>query len=183
MFYNLFSKTYNLWRLISWIVGLRHRVHGTENLITDGPRILVVNHQSALDIPALLYVWPKRSTFVAKQSIATYASFGLLVWLMKGILINRSNRTRGKGMSGLLPFKKGAFHLAVKAQVPIQPIVIGPYTGFDVSKRIAKGCFCDIFVLPPIYTTDLTNDDVASLTDKVHKQMSDMYMSCHSSKF
>nr|CDS28212.1 1 acyl sn glycerol 3 phosphate acyltransferase [Hymenolepis microstoma] len=204
------SKTYNLWLVISWIVGLRHRVHGTENLITNGPRILVVNHQSALDIPALLYVWPKRCTFVAKRSISTYASFGLLVWFMKAILIDRSNRkdsllklinaakivrdenvsviifpegTRGKGLSGLLPFKQGAFRLAVKAQVPIQPIVIGPYTGFDVSKRMAKGCLCDIFVLPPIYTSDLTNDDVAALTDKVYKQMSDVYMSCRPSRF
>ncbi|KAM3175679.1 hypothetical protein ACTXT7_008037, partial [Hymenolepis weldensis] len=183
-------------------MGLRHRVHGLENQIIDGPKILVVNHQSALDVPALLYVWPKSSTFVAKRSICTYASFGLLVWFLKAILIDRSNRgdsipklinaakivrdekvsiivfpegTRGKGKAGLLPFKRGAFHLAVEAQVPIQPIVIGPYTGLDISRRIAKGCDCDIFVLPPIYTTDMTIDDVPTLTDKVHKQMSDVF--------
>jgi lysophosphatidate acyltransferase len=29
---------------------------------------------------------------------------------------------------GMLPFKKGAFHMAVKAQVPIIPIVFGNYS-------------------------------------------------------
>ncbi|VDO16784.1 unnamed protein product [Rodentolepis nana] len=74
--------------------------------------------------------------------MATYASFILLVWFTKCILIDRSNSkesmlklantahlirdekdivfpegTRGNGMSGSLPFKKGAFRLAVEAQV------------------------------------------------------------------
>ena len=39
-----------MWQSIAWIVGIKHRVHGLENLIEDGPRVLVVNHQSALDI-------------------------------------------------------------------------------------------------------------------------------------
>lgn len=47
--------------------------------------------------------------------------------------------TRGGGANGLLPFKKGAFHLAVQAQVPIQPVVISHYSGFDLSYRIADG--------------------------------------------
>ena len=148
-------------------------------------------HSPLYFLQALIPVWPKRSTFVAKRSVATYASFGLLVWFLKGILIDRSNRndsiskfkdaakivreegvrnsaicyqcffkvsviifpegTRGDGKSGLLPFKKGAFHLAVQAQVcylfssayfkiPIQPIVIGPYSGFRISERTAKKC-------------------------------------------
>lgn len=50
LFY-LSSKTYNLWLVISWVIGLRHHVHGLENQVIDGPKILVVNHQSALDVP------------------------------------------------------------------------------------------------------------------------------------
>uniref|UniRef100_A0A5K3FR66 1-acyl-sn-glycerol-3-phosphate acyltransferase n=1 Tax=Mesocestoides corti TaxID=53468 RepID=A0A5K3FR66_MESCO len=164
-----FCNSFNtilLWQSIARIIGMRHHVHGIGNRIRDRPCVLVVNHQSALDIPALIPVWPKRSTFVAKRSIVLYASFGLLVWFLKAILIDRSNRdgsihklkdlakiiqnekvsviifpegTRGDGKSGLLPFKKGAFHLAIEAQVPIQPVVIAPYSGLDISKRLAIG--------------------------------------------
>ncbi|VDK38465.1 unnamed protein product [Taenia asiatica] len=171
---------------------MQHRVHGIENRVTDGPRIIVVNHQSALDIPALIPVWPRRSTFVAKRSIATYASFGLLVWFLKAILIDRSNRddsihklhdaaeivkkdqvsviifpegTRGDGKTGLLPFKRGAFHLAVEAQVRI--FILG---------------VCDIFILPSISTIGMIASDVAPLTDKVQKKMSDVFMSSLPSK-
>nr|CDS20143.1 1 acyl sn glycerol 3 phosphate acyltransferase [Echinococcus granulosus] len=183
---------------------MRHRVHGIENQVTDGPRIIVVNHQSALDIPALIPVWPRRSTFVAKRSIATYASFGLLVWFLKAILIDRSNRddsihklrnaakivkehqvsviifpegTRGDGKSGLLPFKKGAFYLAVEAQVPVQPVVIASYSGFDISNRVARGGVCDIFILPSVSTIGMVASDVAPLADRVQKKMSDVFMS------
>uniref|UniRef100_A0A0R3XD99 1-acylglycerol-3-phosphate O-acyltransferase n=1 Tax=Hydatigena taeniaeformis TaxID=6205 RepID=A0A0R3XD99_HYDTA len=175
-----------LWQAIGWIVGMQHRVHGIENQVADGPRVIVVNHQSALDIPA------------------TYASFGLLVWFLKPILIDRSNRndsihklhdaakivkkdqvsviifpegTRGDGKTGLLPFKRGAFHLAVEAQVPIQPVVIAPYSWLDISNRVARGGICDIFILPSISTIGMIASDVALLTDNVRKKMSDVFMS------
>lgn len=55
------------------------------------PRYPRYSYYLPLYCVALAPIWPKRSTFVAKRSIGTYASFGLLVWFLKAILIDRSN--------------------------------------------------------------------------------------------
>ena len=96
----------------------------------------------------------------------------------------------------MLPFKKGAFHLAVQAQVPIVPIVVANYSHVLSFKRMTfasgnipvKGMIVtylqdsrqrrdhlrnanQMTVLAPIDTKGLTTDDVADLTDRVRDQM------------
>jgi len=43
--------------------------------------------------------------------------------------------TRSK-KSELLPFKKGAFHIAMQNKLPIVPVVISPYTFINDEKKI-----------------------------------------------
>lgn len=50
--------------------------------------------------------------------------------------------TRNKDFTKLLPFKKGAFNIAVAAQVPIIPVVYSPYYFINAKKFIFnKGKF------------------------------------------
>ncbi|KAI9792188.1 MAG: 1-acylglycerol-3-phosphate O-acyltransferase [Peltula sp. TS41687] len=72
----------------------------------------------------------------------------------------------------LLPFKKGAFHLAVQAQVPIVPVVVASYTHIlDLKRRrFGKGDI-PICVLPPIPTSDLTSADVEDLARDTREGM------------
>ncbi|EIW73132.1 hypothetical protein TREMEDRAFT_67225 [Tremella mesenterica DSM 1558] len=71
----------------------------------------------------------------------------------------------------LLPFKKGAFHLAIQAQVPIVAIVCENYHRlFDRRTRMESGRL-RIKVLPPISTAGLTVDDVSSLAESTRRQM------------
>lgn len=44
--------------------------------------------------------------------------------------------TRNKDFTKLLPFKKGAFNIAVAAQVPIIPVVFSPYYFINRNKNI-----------------------------------------------
>jgi len=72
----------------------------------------------------------------------------------------------------LLPFKKGAFHLAIQAQLPILPIVSQGYSHiYDSSKRSFPGGELEIRVLEPIPTKGLTTDDVNDLMDKTRNLM------------
>ena len=91
----------------------------------------------------------------------------------------------------MLPFKKGAFHLAVKAQVAIVPIVVANYSNilhmqskrFTAGKIPLKGRleFSTLSVservlnapkvLPPIETKGLTSADVDDLCRRTREQM------------
>lgn len=91
----------------------------------------------------------------------------------------------------LLPFKKGAFHLAIQAQVPIVPVVTANYSHvlyvkdfhFTSGKIPTKGTsmkgntvcgsvvLTNATVLEPIQTTGLTAADVDDLCTKTREAM------------
>ena len=89
----------------------------------------------------------------------------------------------------MLSFKKGAFHLAVQAQVPIVPVVCENYWRiFDGRTRMDSGSLRikgessqaqpgwlaeknRVAVLPPISTIGLTSDDVTSLAESTRELM------------
>jgi lysophosphatidate acyltransferase len=72
----------------------------------------------------------------------------------------------------LLPFKKGAFHLAIQAQVPIVPVVVSNYSHIlnFKARRFSTGRI-PIKVLEPVPTKGLTKEDVDDLLEKVRNAM------------
>ncbi|XP_033643334.1 1-acyl-sn-glycerol-3-phosphate acyltransferase alpha-like [Asterias rubens] len=77
----------------------------------------------------------------------------------------------------LLPFKKGAFNLAVHAQVPVVPVVFSSQESFFSVRhnRFTSGEYT-MNVLKPIPTTDMTLDDVPEFTEKVRNTMIDTFI-------
>lgn len=72
----------------------------------------------------------------------------------------------------MLPFKKGAFHLAIQAQVPIVPIVVANYSNIlNIRKRIFRAGRVPIKVLPPIETKGMEAKDVDELCVRVREKM------------
>lgn len=139
-------------RWARWIVaaaGLRVTAVGTENLDPEGRYVLVANHYSYLDIPCLMASIEQPLRFMAKKSLFQVPLFG---WGMKAagfIPIDRKNRKTAvesfdlaakrirKGNSILVfpeggrtatreprEFQRGAFLLAVRAQLPVVPVAI-----------------------------------------------------------
>ncbi|WWC66947.1 uncharacterized protein I206_100854 [Kwoniella pini CBS 10737] len=161
--------------------------------------VLVGNHQSFLDILYLGRIFPKRAAIMAKKELKYTPGLGQFMSLSGAVFVNRSNRTdavaalqaagedmKKKGVSlwvfpegtrsssaepALLPFKKGAFHLAVQAQVPIVPVVVENYHRlFDGRTRFESGNL-KIKVLPPISTAGLTSNDVTQLSEDTREKM------------
>lgn len=151
----LYPGVARLWsRILLRASGVRVVAHGYERLDWTEPKILVSNHIGAYEIPALASLIPGPFSFVAKQELERVPVFGP-AWKAAGhISIDRAHRERAiesmqvavqkireegttvviypegtRSRTGeLLPFKKGAFVLALEAGVPIVPVVV---TGSD----------------------------------------------------
>lgn len=85
-----------------------------------------------------------------------------------------------------LPFKLGAFRLAIEAQVPIVPIVFSSYKGlYNVDKSTKNyywrpGCVT-IKCLDPIETKGMTlENDLERLIEITRKRMLDAYLTIES---
>lgn len=72
----------------------------------------------------------------------------------------------------LLPFKKGAFHLAVQAQVPILPVVVANYSNvLDVRRKLFRPGTIPVKVVSPIVTKGKTKEDVDALVEQTRDVM------------
>lgn len=180
-------------RAVSWLTGLRLALHGAEQLARDRPYVFMANHQSAADIWAVYATLPVRVRMIAKKQLRAIPLFGWAMWAGRFIFIDRQNpaaarrsiaeaeaRIRGgdsvllfpegtRSRTGeLLPFKKGGFHLAINAGVPIVPVVIHGTRAIIPPKRlrIRPGAVA-IEVCPPIDTAGLTEGDRDRLIEQV----------------
>jgi len=73
---------------------------------------------------------------------------------------------------GMLPFKKGAFHLALQAGIPIVPVVISSYSSFyDKKSHMFDDGRVIVTVLPAVSTKAYSEDTVQEMADLVRGQM------------
>uniref|UniRef100_A0A671FWM6 1-acyl-sn-glycerol-3-phosphate acyltransferase n=1 Tax=Rhinolophus ferrumequinum TaxID=59479 RepID=A0A671FWM6_RHIFE len=143
-------------RTFKYIYGLRFEIKGRQKLEVDHPCVIVSNHQSILDMMGLMETLPRRCVQIAKRELLFTGPVGLIMYLGGVIFINRQrSRTAMTVMADvgermvsenlkvwiypegtrndngdLLPFKKGAFYLAIQAQVPIIPVVYSSFSSF-----------------------------------------------------
>lgn len=73
---------------------------------------------------------------------------------------------------GLLSFKKGAFHFAVQAGIPLIPFVASNYSNiFSFKTRTFESGVIEIELLEPIDTSKLTADDINDLVENTRNDM------------
>lgn len=130
-------------------LGLELHARGGAAVDWDRPLIVMANHNSLLDIPVLFSVMPRGFGMLAKTELFKIPIFGRAMRGIHCVAIDRGDNassresiaraaaqvragegivvfpegTRGDGTS-IRPFKKGPFHLAEAARVPIVPIGI-----------------------------------------------------------
>ncbi len=178
------------------LLGIKLSVEGAEHLQNMQPSIVIANHQDNLDLFIHGAVIPKRTVSVGKKSLKYLPLFGQVYWLSGNIMIDRKKSkasinamtettealkhnatsiwvfaegTRNKG-NNLLPFKKGAFHMAKQADAPILPICASAYPKHINLKKWHAG-EVKIRILPPIHTKDIDKEQLNTLSQEIHQKM------------
>jgi 1-acyl-sn-glycerol-3-phosphate acyltransferase len=146
---------------ILWLAGVKVEVARRPSL-PDGPLVFACNHESALDILALLSVLPRAVRFVAKRELFDIPIFGWYMRIGGHIEVDRQHhaqavtslkaagRTIRAGTSLIVfpegtrskdghihPFKKGPFVVAMEAGVPVVPVAISGAGRITPKKQIA----------------------------------------------
>jgi putative phosphoserine phosphatase/1-acylglycerol-3-phosphate O-acyltransferase len=171
----------------SALIGLNLVVRGEENLWAKRPAVFVFNHQSKADVVIIARLLRRDFAGVGKKEIKNTPIIGKTLELAGTVFIDRENassaieamqplvdamRNGGKSVviapegtrtvsPRLAPFKKGAFHLAIQAGVPVVPIVI--HNSGDVAPKgdfVFRPATVEVDVLPPVDTSGWTADTI-----------------------
>ncbi|MBF6337886.1 HAD-IB family hydrolase [Nocardia abscessus] len=172
------------------IAGVQVRVTGAENAKSPRPAVFLFNHQSQFDIIIVPEVLGGGVTAIGKKELTKNPVFGPLMRFVGVTFIDRSNSARARaalrpvvetlrgglsvavspeGTRSYTPevglFKKGAFHIAMQAGVPVIPVVIR--NAGEVCWRnamVARPGTVDVAILDPI---DVSKWDPADLDENV----------------
>src|SRR2546425_12048404 len=184
------------WGARNWLrlTGVKVKVTGLEHLEPKQAYVFVANHFSYLDAAPLFAFTGRRMGMVAKKELLKAPILGVGMGFVNVIAIDRSNRERAveslkiaterlrSGISfgvcpegtraqpgEMLPFKKGAFHMAVQAGVPVVPIALK-----NSDKLMGKGTgeawpgTIEMVMLRPVETSWVsTDEDLRKLVDQV----------------
>jgi 1-acyl-sn-glycerol-3-phosphate acyltransferase len=188
------------WGARSWLrlSGVKVNVTGREHLDPNQTYVFVANHQSYLDAAPLFAFTGRRMGMVGKKELLDAPILGFGMGYVNVIAIDRSNRERAvetlkivnerlrAGISfgvcpegtranpgEMLPFKKGAFHLAVQTGVSIVPIAL---RNADVlmGRGLAEAWpgTIDMVMMPPVETSWVQDDrDLDALVEQVQRMI------------
>ena len=175
-----------VWGSKTWIrgSGIQVKVSGQENLEKDKSYIFVANHHSYIDTTALFAYAGTKIGLIAKKEVLKVPVLGRGMGFINFVAIDRSNPQRAvetmnrvreivdggysfgvfaegtRAMPGeLLPFKKGAFHVAMQTGAAVIPVAI-KNTDYLMGKKtgVVNPGTMEIVLLPPIETNGLTAD-------------------------
>ena len=160
-------------------MGIAPVYSGLEHAEGEAPRIFLANHLSTLDIWVMVPVLPVTTRFVSKRTIFWIPVLGQAMAVAGFIAIDRKDRSSAirslgravdtirQGASIILfpegtrsrngklaPFKRGSFHLALDAGVPIVPVAIsGTYDVVRPRSIVVRPGPVHVTFAPPVDVT------------------------------
>jgi len=184
------------------LVGVRVEVTGLERLDPAQAYIFTPNHQSMIEVPLFVTYLGRNPAYLAKKEVFKYPIFGYGIGLMGVVPVDRSNSPaavesaklatenlrRGKSYvvypegtrspdGRMLPFKKGAFMMAIDAGVPIVPVTISGGTEIMPKAQIkVYPSTVRITVHAPLSTEGYSKQNISELIEaartKIHSALS-----------
>ncbi|NOI76654.1 1-acylglycerol-3-phosphate O-acyltransferase [Vibrio coralliilyticus] len=178
------------------LIGLKLIQRGLNRAPTPANSVYISNHQSVYDFVTAPGMLRPRTVSLGKKDLLWIPFFGQLYWITGNILINRENKsqardtikqvaeaihqrdlsvwvypegTRSKGR-GLLPFKTGAFRMAIEAGVPITPMCVSTtHNKIDLNRRDNGVVISEM--LEPIDVSGYKIEDARKLAEHCHTLM------------
>ena len=179
------------------LAGVHVRVEGLERLDPDRTYVFTPNHQSVIDIPLMVSYLGRNPAFLAKKELFKIPIFGWGITQMGVVAVDRRNsaaaiQSARKATDNLqtgksyvvypegtrspdgrpLPFKKGAFLMAVDAGAPVVPVAIsGSFRVMPKGKvRVFPGTIL-VTIHEPISTEGYSRANVAELVTRVRAKV------------
>ena len=177
-----------------FVTGTRVTVEGADRIDPTGSYVFVGNHTSNLDIPVIMGKLPVSIRFLAKKEMFKVPVLG---GAMRAIHMVETDRRLGptahrainqqvaavvaEGLSlmifpegtrseghEMLPFKKGAFRIAVDNEMSVVPVtIVGALEAWKPHSKLIQGGRVRLVIHDPIPTADLDRNLLNDLRDEV----------------
>ncbi|MEY3422442.1 MAG: hypothetical protein RIR48_2756, partial [Bacteroidota bacterium] len=172
----------------TYVAGITLSIKGEEHLWSHRPAVFILNHQSNADMLIAIKLIRKEARGVAKMELKKMPVVGQILEASGTIFLDRTDKE--KAIEALKPaidslrsgisivifpegtrsydytlgrFKKGAFHIAMEAGVPIVPIVLkNAHDVMPRGKNIFNPALVEVIVHPPILTHDWDKNNLDS---------------------
>jgi 1-acyl-sn-glycerol-3-phosphate acyltransferase len=183
-------------RGLLWSAGISVHARGLENIDPNGKYVFVSNHQSHLDILALLCVVKAHLTFIAKRELFYVPFFGWSIAVLGHIAIDRSSarkarasldtavrRLQDENISVVIfpegtrsrtgevsDFKRGSFSLAIESGLEVIPVSIdGTFRVLRKGSLWIHPGTATVTFGAPLDMTGLTATDKDALSSRVRE--------------
>jgi len=182
------------------LAGIRYRVRGREHIPAHRAVVFCSNHESNVDPPVLFQALHKRLHVLFKAELTKIPVLGAVMLGGGFVPVERERReasmasidraaasirdgntflifpegTRSK-TAELLPFKKGGFIMAIKAQAPVVPVAVsGGRSAMRKGSWLVRPVMVEVKIGEPIETTGLSLDDRDELIDIVRARIEEL---------
>lgn len=179
------------------LAGIRYRVRGREHIPKNRAVVFCSNHESNVDPPVMFQALHKRLHVLFKAELTKLPILGAVMVAGGFVPVERDRReasmasidraaaslragnsflifpegTRSR-TSELLPFKKGGFIMAIKAQAPIVPVAV--HGGRDAMRKgswFVRPVTVNVRIGEPVETAGYSLDDRDRLIEVVRERI------------
>src|SRR5215203_2903866 len=167
------------------LAGIRYRVHHRERVPRDRAVVFCSNHESNVDPPVLFQALHRRLHVLFKAELTKLPVLGAVMVAGGFVPVERDRReasmasidraaesiragnsflifpegTRSR-TAELLPFKKGGFIMAIKAQAPIVPVAVsGGRAAMQKGSWLVRPVMVDVKIGEPVSTLGCSLED------------------------
>lgn len=179
------------------LFGVTRETRGLSRVERDKPYVFMSNHVSHIDSPALALSIPHPLHWVFKKELSRIPVFGWVLLSLGQIMVDRSDASQARGamasaasgLSGnnsvliypegtrskdgkLQPLKKGGFHIAVQAGLPIVPVRVSGSREIVPSGSLSvRPGHVVVELFDPIPTAGKTEADIPELIGRVREAL------------